>query len=149
MDLTNMAVRSTAQPVQGTWEVRSSASVSGAVPTTGEKEQKAAPLYDTYVPEDKSVKQSAGIYRLSHDEDGAPKIEFDRPEEAEETTTNTDAVDREIQALKRKREQLEQQLNAAADPAEARRLEQQLAKTESELRQKDNDAYRRQNAVIS
>lgn len=149
MDLTSMAVRSAAQPLQGAREVSSAASVSGAVPTAGEKEQKAAPLYDTYVPEDKSVKQSAGLYRLSHDEDGAPKIEFDRPEEAEETTINTDAVDREIQTLKRKREQLEQQLNAAADPAEAERLAQQLAQTESELRQKDNDAYRRRNAVVS
>ena len=149
MDLTNIALRSTAQPVQGAREVRSSANVSGAVPAAGEKEQKAAPQYDTYVPEDKSVKRSAGIYRLSHDEDGAPKIEFDRPEEAEETTTNTDAVDREIQTLKKKREHLGQRLSAAADPAEAERLEQQLAQTESELRQKDNDAYRRQNAVIS
>ena len=149
MDLTNMAVRSTAQPVQGVREVRSTASVSGAAATAGEKEQKAAPLYDTYVPEDKSVKQSAGIYRLSHDEDGVPKIEFDRPEEAEETTINTDAVDREIQALKKKREQLQQQLNAAGDPAEAGKLEQELAQTESELRQKDNNAYRRQNAVVS
>ena len=149
MELTNIALRSTAQPVQAAREVRSSAPVSGAVPAAGEKEQNAAPQYDTYVPEDKSVKQSAGIYRLSHDEDGAPKIEFDPPEAAEETTTNTDAVDQEIQALKKKREQLEQQLNAASDPAEARKLEQQLAQTESELRQKDNDAYRRQNAVIS
>ena len=149
MELTNTALRSTAQSVQAAREVRGSIPVSGAVPTAGEKEQKAVPLYDTYVPEDKSVKQSAGIYRLSHDEDGAPQIEFDRPEEAEETTTNTDAVDREIQALNKKREQLEQQLSAAADPAEAERLEQQLAQTESELRRKDNDAYRRQNAVIS
>ena len=149
MDLTNIALRSTAQPVQTAREVRGNAPVSGAVPTVGEKEQKAVPLYDTYISEDKSVQRSAGIYRLSHNEDGAPKIEFDRPEEAEETTTNTDAVDQEIQALKKKREQLEQQLSAAADPAEAERLEQQLAQTESELRQKDNDAYRRQNAVIS
>ena len=149
MDLTNIALRSTAQPVQGAREVRGSAPVSGAVPAAGEKEQGAAPLYDTYVPEDRSVKQSAGLYRLSHDENGTPKIEFDRPETAEETTTSTDAVDQEIQALKKKREQLEQQLNAAEDPAQARKLEQQLAQTESELQQKDNDAYRRQNAVIS
>lgn len=149
MDMANIAVRSMTPPVQGPQEVRSSAPVSGAVPAAGEREQKAAPLYDTYVPEDKSVKQSAGLYRLSHDEDGTPRIEFDPPQEAEETTTNTDAVDREIEALKKKQEQLKQQLNAAADPAEAEKLEKQLAQTESELRQKDNDAYRRRNAVIS
>ena len=149
MDLTNIALRSTAQPVQGAREVRSASSVSGAAAAAGEREQKAAPLYDTYVPEDKSVKQSAGLYRLSRDEDGTPKIEFDRPEEAGETTINTDAVDREIQALKRKREQLQQQLNAAGDPAGAGKLEQELAQTESELRQKDNDAYRRRNTVVS
>lgn len=149
MDLPNIAVRSMGQSVQGPREVRSSAAVSGASAAAGEKEQKAAPLYDTYVPEDKSVKQSAGIYRLSHEEDGTPKIAFDRPEDVEETTTNTDAVDREIESLKKKQEQLKQQLNAAADPAEAEKLEKQLARTESELRQKDNDAYRRRNAVIS
>ena len=149
MDMADIAVRSMGQSVQGVREVRSSTSVSGAAPTAGEKERKAAPLYDTYVPEDKSVKQSAGIYRLSHEEDGTPKIAFDRPEEAEETTTNTDAVDREIEALKNKREQLKQQLNAAADSAEAEKLEKQLAQVESELQQKDNDAYRRQNAVVS
>lgn len=149
MDLTNAAIRSMEQPVRALQAVRSSAPVSGAVPTAGEKEQKAAPLYDIYVPEDKSVKQSAGLYRLAHDEDGTPRIEFDRPEDTVETTINTDAVDQEIQALKKKQETLKQQLNAAADPAEAENLEKQLAQTESELRQKDNDAYRRQNAVVS
>ena len=149
MDLTNIALRSAAQPVQPAREVGSGAPVSGAVPAAAGREQNAAPQYDTYIPEDKSVKQSAGIYRLSHDEGGTPKIEFDRPEEAEETTTNTDAVDREIQALKKKREQLQLQLNAVGDPAGAGKLEQALAQTESELRQKDNDAYRRRNAVVS
>ena len=149
MDMADIAVRSMGQSVQGVREARSSAPVSGAAATAGEKEQKAASLYDTYVPEDKSVKQSAGIYRLAHEEDGTPKIEFDRPEETEETTTNTDAVDREIEALKKEKEQLEHQLNAATDPAAAEKLEKQLAQVESELRQKDNDSYRRQNAVVA
>ena len=58
-------------------------------------------------------------------------------------------MDREIEALKKRREQLKRQLESAADPDKAQRLEQKLAKVEAELAQKDNDAYRRQNAVYS
>ena len=119
------------------------------VPAAGEpaSARQAAPVYDEYIPEEPS--EATGLYRIAHDEDGAPRIEYDDPDgKAETTTTNTDKVDREIKRLKEKREQLEQQL-ASADPQAAEALERQLAQVESELRQKDNDTYRRQNAVIS
>ena len=58
-------------------------------------------------------------------------------------------MDREIEALKKRREQLKRQLESAADPDKAQKLEQKLAQVEAELTQKDNDAYRRQNAVYS
>ena len=78
-----------------------------------------------------------------------PKVSQD--EKAETCTTNTDKVDREIEKLKEERDQLEQQIRTTKDPdkAEGRDLKRQLAQLENELRQSDNDAYRRQNAVIS
>ncbi len=76
---------------------------------------------------------------------------FDRYEpenKAETTTCNTDAVDREIEQLKKRQEELEQQLRAAA-PEQAEALRQQLDQVEREVAQKDNDSYRRQHAVFS
>lgn len=123
---------------------------------------KKAPVYDEYVPEEPSAKQSAGIYQIAHDEDGTPRIRFDDPEKkeaassgapeskAETTTCNTDAVDREIEKLRKDSEQLEQQLRSAAgDPEKAEKLEKELDQVQRELQQKDNDGYRRQHAVFS
>ena len=53
-------------------------------------------------------------------------------------------MDREIQRLRKKRQELAQRLDAETDGEKARDLERQLAQVERELRQKDNDAYRRQ-----
>ena len=39
--------------------------------------------------------------------------------------------------------------SASGDEGKVRELEKKLAAVEKELAQKDNDAYRRQNAVIS
>ena len=69
---------------------------------------------------------------------------------AEKCTTNTDNVDREIEKLKEEKEQLEQQIKAAAgDKEKVKVLEKKLAQIEGKLSQKDNDTYRRKNAVIS
>ncbi len=62
-------------------------------------------------------------------------------------TTNTNRADREIKKLKKLKQQLEQQIKAASgDEKRRKELEQELARIEAELSQKDNDAYRRQNA---
>lgn len=71
-----------------------------------------------------------------------------RKDEAEETTVNTDTVDREIEKLKKQKQQLQQQIKAASGNEE-KDLQQELSRTEAELSQKDNDTYRRQNAVVS
>lgn len=68
---------------------------------------------------------------------------------AERCTGNTDAVDREIEKLREKREKLEKQLSSETDEAKIRELERKLSQVESELRQKDNDAYRRQHATFT
>lgn len=67
----------------------------------------------------------------------------------ERCTGNTDAVDREIKKLKEKKEKLEKQLSSETDETKARELERKLSQVESELRQKDNDAYRRRHAVFT
>ncbi len=64
-------------------------------------------------------------------------------------TCNTDKVDREIEKLKKKREELERQINSEKDNTKIKELEKKLARVESELRQKDNDAYRRQHSTFS
>lgn len=74
--------------------------------------------------------------------EGAPE------KSAEKCTTNTDKVDREIQKLKEEKKQLEQQIKAAGDEEQVKALEKRLAQVESALKQKDNDGYRRQNAVV-
>lgn len=135
---------------------------------------------DEYIPEEK--REPTGRYWVERDEDGKPKICFDDPEQAadssetpdglspdgpdkavdaagskkkdsdgraENCTCNTDQVDREIEKLKREQQELEKQLHSETDDAKIRSLEKRLAQVESELRQKDNDAYRRQHAVFS
>ena len=63
---------------------------------------------------------------------------------------STDKVEREIRKLKEKQQQLEQQIRAASgDEEKVRELERKLAQVEGELSQKDNDAYRKQNASVS
>lgn len=73
----------------------------------------------------------------------------DKDKRAERCTGDTGKVDREIEKLKRKRAELEQRLNTERDEAKRAELEQRLAQVEAELRQKDNDGYRRRNTVFS
>ena len=61
---------------------------------------------------------------------------------------NTDKVDREIEKLKKKQQELEQRINTETDEAKIKDLEQQLAQVERELKQKDNDTYRRQHTTV-
>ncbi len=68
---------------------------------------------------------------------------------AETCTVNTDAVDREIEKLKKKQEELNRQISSETDDTKIKELEKKLAQVESELRQKDNDTYRRQHSTFS
>ena len=72
-----------------------------------------------------------------------------KKEEGETWECNTDKVDREIEKLKKKQQELEQRLNTETDEAKIKDLERQLAQVEQELKQKDNDTYRRQNATYT
>lgn len=121
---------------------------------------------DEYISSEKSGSKPSGLYRLGQDKNGNPKVMYDDPKraakakdvqpkeepakKAEKCTTNTDNVDREIEKLKEEKKQLEQQIKAAAgDKEKVKVLEKKLAQIEGQLSQKDNDTYRRQNAVIS
>ena len=113
---------------------------------------------DEYISSEKSGNKPSGLYRMGQDENGNPKILYDDPKKvqkksatgkAEECTTNTDAVDREIEKLKEEKRQLEQQIQAETDDKKVKELEKKLAQVEVELNQKNNDTYRRQNAVVS
>lgn len=73
----------------------------------------------------------------------------DSAKAAEKCTTNTDRPDREIEKLKEKKQQLEQQIRQASkDNRKVRELERKLAQTERELNLKESDAYRRQNSTV-
>ena len=133
----------------------------------GEDKNEGIPVpKDEYISSEKSGSKPSGLYRLGQDENGNPKVMYDDPKrvakakdvqpkeepakKAEKCTTNTDNVDREIEKLKEEKKQLEQQIEAAAgDKEKVKVLEKKLAQIEGELSQKDNDTYRRQNAVIS
>ena len=64
---------------------------------------------DEYISSEKSGNKPSGLYRMGQDENGNPKVLYDDPKKAEkrsatskaeECTTNTDAIDREIEKLK-------------------------------------------------
>lgn len=134
------------------------------------------PVMDEYVPEEPQA--PSGLYWVGKDGDGQPRIYFDdpdqganalkRPEEASEKAEqgakgperkdgeneeryacDTGKVDREIEKLKKKRQELEQQLHTETDEARIRTLERQLAQVERELKQKDNDTYRKQHSSFT
>ncbi len=97
--------------------------------------EKQAGLPDTDVPEE---------------DKGADGPEKKAPgKKAERCTGNTDKVDREIERLKKKREELERQIGSETDEVKLKDLKRKLSQVESELRRKDNDAYRRQHTVFS
>ena len=79
-----------------------------------------------------------------------PKIKSGgREDDEEEVTGNTDAVDREIEKLKKQKQQLEQQIRkASGDEEKTKELEKKLSQVERELSQKENDTYRRQHTVF-
>lgn len=100
------------------------------------------PRMDKYIPEEKQ--EPTDRYRP---EKKAERPEKNTPEKkAEKCTGNTDKVDREIARLKKKEQELKQQLNSETDENKIKNLKRQLAQIERELRQKDNDTYRRQHS---
>lgn len=129
------------------------------------EEPQGYPKRDEFIPEEKLEPTPTGRYAPARDGQGRPGLSVDAPEEEpsapdapeegkdpeggkeEKCTVDTDRVDREIEGLKKEKAALEQRLRAEEDSKRARDLKQELARVEDELRQKDNDAYRKQHAV--
>ncbi|MCM1328174.1 MAG: hypothetical protein NC253_01920 [Ruminococcus sp.] len=123
------------------------------------EEEKYSHGRDEYVPGEEDT--PIGLYSVSEDGDGGMSVEYDMaeksPEKAadgeksqksESCTCNTDRVDREIEKLREKQEQLEEELRST-EGEKAEQLKKQLESVSAELALKDNDTYRRQNAVFS
>lgn len=109
---------------------------------------------DRYTPGEKP--DGTGRYWPGTDENGKPRICRDSPRESalqkdaeRRCTVNTDRVDREIERLRQEQQELERQLRSETDDAKRESTQQRLEQVERELSQKDNDAYRRQNAVYT
>ena len=135
---------------------------------------------DVYIRSEKSGKEPVGLYRIGQDENGGRKIFFEDPDKADRADGkeepkaekadgkkpkvdgdsqgkpaevcigNTDKVDREIEKLKEKKRELEQQIRSASgDERKIQELEKKLAQVEQELSQKDNETYRKQHSEFS
>ncbi len=72
----------------------------------------------------------------------------DKKAKSENCTGNTDKVDREIERLKKKAEQLEMQLRSAEGDKQEE-ISRKLEQVQSELARKDNDTYRRAHTVFT
>ncbi len=112
-------------------------------------------LQDEYISSEKAERRVSGLYRVAQDENGDRKIVYDDPhkkdraafdravpaareDQPEKCTTNTDAVDKEIEKLKEEKRQLQQQIcSANGDEEKKKELERKLAQIENELSQKD------------
>jgi len=122
--------------------------------TAGLDQKQEKPVYDEYIPGDHFKPQSNDADKAPADgkpSDQVKKAADGKEKEAEKTepcTGNTDKVDREIQKLKKKKEQLEQQIQSETDEKKVEKLKKELSQVEGELRQKDNEAYRRQHTVF-
>ena len=109
-------------------------------------EHTPAKKFDEYAESEKD--QPIGLYSVSEDENGEPRINYDPPEGGEKCTANTDNVDSEIRMIKEKAEEIQKKLKYASGE-EKFRLEKQLRAVNAELMQKDNDSYRRQNTIFT
>lgn len=123
-------------------------SVYGVTPRPEAAENKQ----DELVPEEKEVPRKRDEYVPSEEDEDIglyePPEENASEERSESCTCNTDRVDEEIKRLKEKQEQLEQKLRAA-EGENAERIKKQLESVSAELAMKDNDTYRRQNAIFT
>lgn len=114
--------------------------------------EKVSENRDEYVPSEE--KEPIGLYNVAPDENGEPRISFDKAEdntdepEEETVTANTDKVDREIKNLRNKAQMLTQKLRSA-DESTAADIRRELEQVNAELAQKDNDEYRRQHTVFT
>lgn len=120
------------------------------------EQEKVSENRDEFVPSEE--KEPIGLYSVAPDENGEPRISFDRTDnksndnkdepEEDTVTANTDSVDREIKDLRNKAQMLGQKLRSADDET-AGEIRRELEQVNAELAQKDNDEYRRQHTIFT
>lgn len=119
----------------------------GVEEAKNEKGALARRTRDEYVPGTDQAPESGKLPEKGKDPDQASKkADGKKPETYR---GSTDKVDREIEKLKKRKEELEGQIRTETDEAKIQSLERELAQVEQELSQKDNDGYRRRNTVMT
>ena len=94
-----------------------------------------------------SRKQQRQENALSISEEGMAALKRDKEAKAEKTTTDTNAVDKEIERLKEKKAELEQKLRTA-DESRRQQIEAELNQVNAELLLKTTESYRRNHATV-
>ena len=94
-----------------------------------------------------SRKQQRQENALSISEEGMAALKRDKEAQAEKTTTDTDAVDKEIERLKEKKAELEQKLRTA-DEDKRQQIEAELNQVNAELLLKTTESYRHENSAV-
>lgn len=98
---------------------------------------------DEYVPGPDRAPESG---KLPEKDEAARKADGKKPELYR---GSTDKVDREIEKLKKRKEELEAKIRTEQDVRKIQSLKQELAQVERELGQKDNDGYRRRHMAVT
>lgn len=103
------------------------------------------PVFDQYIPEKSDEQKSYGHYKLVSDEQGNQKILFSKPAKNSDESSkgipateapdieNADSISKDsskIQKLKKKRQQLKQQILSETDPGKTEQLKKKLAQIE-------------------
>lgn len=113
-----------------------------------DEESPAKPVMDEYIPEKRQPQEGSQADVPDKTARANVPEKNDSDKKVEKCTGNTDRVDREIEKLKKKKKELEGQLQSETDDKKIKELEKKLAQVERELSQKDNDGYRRQHTVF-
>lgn len=94
-----------------------------------------------------SRKQGRQEDALSISDEGRAALKHDNEAKAKTTTTDTDAVDNEIERLKERKAKLEQELQTA-DESKRQLLEAELNQVNAELMLKNTESYRRDHSSV-
>jgi hypothetical protein len=143
------------------------ASLTDTQPTTTTKSERVS--MDTYTPEDTSVNESIGLYKVVTDKAGAQSIALDSQDQGSNaaaqiqaatggaggaggaasaggsggasSTDDTDDLEDEIEELEEEREELQEQLQSTQDETEKAKLEKQISQLDSQIQLKQSQLY--------
>lgn len=100
--------------------------------------------FDRYVSEKGGEEKSYGHYEVVPDGQGNPKVRFDDPDKSPKEKASIDQgkgkssgisdQGKKLQKLKRKQQQLKQQIKSETDPQKSKELKKKLAQIEREIK---------------